>query len=91
MKPGLTGLAQVYGLREHHSSEQKAHFDLKYIYHCSLFYDFSIFLQTAWTLLFRLFELNKESGANDNSNSTGPRGITVREALHVNSSQPGAN
>ena len=27
LKPGLTGLAQVHGLREQHSSEEKVHFD----------------------------------------------------------------
>jgi lipopolysaccharide/colanic/teichoic acid biosynthesis glycosyltransferase/uncharacterized membrane protein len=61
VKQGLTGLAQVYGLREHHSSEQKARFDLQYIYHWSLFYDFSIVLQTVWTLVCRLFERNQEN------------------------------
>jgi len=63
VKQGLTGLAQVYGLREHHSSEEKARFDLQYIYHCSLFYDLSIILQTAWTLIYRLFERNQEREA----------------------------
>ena len=60
VKPGLTGLAQVYGLREHHSSEEKARFDLRYIYHCSSFYDFSIVLQTACTLFCRLFERDQK-------------------------------
>jgi len=52
------GLAQVHGLREQHSSEEKAHFDLQYIYHWSLFLDFSLLLQTAWTLMLRLLERN---------------------------------
>jgi lipopolysaccharide/colanic/teichoic acid biosynthesis glycosyltransferase len=54
--PGLTGLAQVNGLREQHSSEEKAHFDLQYIFHWSLFLDVSLLLQTAWTLLVRLIK-----------------------------------
>jgi lipopolysaccharide/colanic/teichoic acid biosynthesis glycosyltransferase len=90
VKPGLTGLAQVCGLREHHSSEEKAHFDLKYIYHCSLFYDFSIFLQTAWTLLFRLFERDPGDASAD-SKFTARSGFAAREALHVNSPQSGAD
>jgi lipopolysaccharide/colanic/teichoic acid biosynthesis glycosyltransferase len=57
--PGLTGLAQVNGLREQHSSEEKAHFDLQYIFHWSLFLDLSLLLQTAWTLFVRLI---KEDG-----------------------------
>jgi lipopolysaccharide/colanic/teichoic acid biosynthesis glycosyltransferase len=52
--PGLTGLAQVHGLREQHSSEEKARFDLEYIFHWSVFLDFSLILQTAWTLVIRL-------------------------------------
>jgi lipopolysaccharide/colanic/teichoic acid biosynthesis glycosyltransferase len=54
--PGLTGLAQVHGLRERHSSEEKAHFDLQYILHWSLFLDFSLVIQTAWILVVRLAE-----------------------------------
>lgn len=52
--PGLTGLAQVQGLREAHSSEEKARFDLQYIFHWSLFLDLSLILQTVWTLALRL-------------------------------------
>jgi lipopolysaccharide/colanic/teichoic acid biosynthesis glycosyltransferase len=54
--PGLTGLAQVHGLRERHSSEEKACFDLQYILHWSLFLDFSLLVQTVWILLVRLAE-----------------------------------
>jgi lipopolysaccharide/colanic/teichoic acid biosynthesis glycosyltransferase len=54
VEPGLTGLAQVQGLREEHSSEQKARFDLQYIFHWSLFLDLSLILQTVWTLALRL-------------------------------------
>jgi len=54
-KPGLTGLAQVHGLRDQHSSEEKARFDLQYIYHRSIFLDLSLVLQTCWTLAIRIF------------------------------------
>jgi lipopolysaccharide/colanic/teichoic acid biosynthesis glycosyltransferase len=54
--PGVTGLAQVNGLRENHSSEEKAHFDLQYIFHWSLFLDLSLLLQTIFTLVMRLTE-----------------------------------
>ena len=50
---GVTGLAQVHGLREQHSSEDKARFDLQYIFTWSPFLDLSLILQTAWTLVFR--------------------------------------
>jgi lipopolysaccharide/colanic/teichoic acid biosynthesis glycosyltransferase len=55
MKPGLTGPAQVHGLREQHSSEEKASFDLQYILHWSPFLDLSLLLQTVWTLMARLW------------------------------------
>jgi lipopolysaccharide/colanic/teichoic acid biosynthesis glycosyltransferase len=50
---GVTGLAQVHGLREQHSSEDKTRFDLQYIFNWSPFLDVSLILQTVWTLLFR--------------------------------------
>jgi lipopolysaccharide/colanic/teichoic acid biosynthesis glycosyltransferase len=50
---GVTGLAQVHGLREQHSSEDKTRFDLQYIFHWSPFLDLSLMLQTVWTLLSR--------------------------------------
>ncbi|MBZ5511365.1 MAG: sugar transferase [Acidobacteriia bacterium] len=53
--PGLTGLAQVYGLRDRHSSEAKARFDVQYIYDWSPLLDLSLVLQTVWTLAVRLF------------------------------------
>ena len=53
VQAGVTGLAQVHGLREHHSSEDKTRFDLQYIIHWSPFLDLSLLLQTIWTLLFR--------------------------------------
>lgn len=59
VKPGLTGLAQVHGFREQHSSEEKAHFDLQYIFHWSLFLDLCLLLQTGWTLLQRIVQEHK--------------------------------
>src|SRR5207237_262695 len=52
--PGLTWLAQVYGLREQHSSEDKARFDVQYIHHWSPFLDLSLLMQTVWTVAVRL-------------------------------------
>jgi lipopolysaccharide/colanic/teichoic acid biosynthesis glycosyltransferase len=59
VKPGMSGLAQVCGLREEHSSEEKARFDLQYMMHSSLFFDISLILQTGWTLIGRLLRPNK--------------------------------
>jgi lipopolysaccharide/colanic/teichoic acid biosynthesis glycosyltransferase len=50
---GVTGLAQVHGLRDQHSSEDKTHFDLQYIFNWHPLLDLSIIIQTVWTLLFR--------------------------------------
>ena len=54
-KPGLTGLAQVHGLRDQHSSEDKARFDLQYMLHWSPLLDLSLLLQTLWTVAVRLW------------------------------------
>lgn len=54
VKPGITGLAQVYGLRHQHSSEDKTRYDLQYILYQSFFQDISLLVQTVWTLVLRL-------------------------------------
>jgi lipopolysaccharide/colanic/teichoic acid biosynthesis glycosyltransferase len=54
MPPGITGLAQVHGLRERHSSDEKARFDLQYILHWSLLSDIALLIETAWALAARL-------------------------------------
>lgn len=55
IKPGITGLAQIHGLRDQHSAEQKTHFDLQYILRWTPFLDLSLILQTAWTLVARMW------------------------------------
>ena len=57
VRPGMTGLAQAHGLREQHSSEEKARFDLQYILHSSPFLDISLLLQTVWILFRRLLHI----------------------------------
>jgi lipopolysaccharide/colanic/teichoic acid biosynthesis glycosyltransferase len=59
VKPGMTGLAQVHGLRDQHSSEDKTRYDLQYILHISPFQDVSLLLQTAWTVMPRLFQVRQ--------------------------------
>ncbi len=54
VKPGMTGLAQVHGLREDSSSEQKTRFDLQYVMQPYLLWDISLLLQTIWTLILRV-------------------------------------
>jgi lipopolysaccharide/colanic/teichoic acid biosynthesis glycosyltransferase len=61
VKPGVTGLAQVHGLRERDSSDAKAYYDLEYILHWSAGGDVSLIVQTAWTLLLRTHELRRRS------------------------------
>lgn len=90
VKPGLTGLAQVNGLREQHSSAEKAQFDLQYIYHYSMFFDLSIVLQTAWTLCYRLIE-ERFPRVRVFARPTVRRLVLTQEALHVDSSQSGSD
>jgi lipopolysaccharide/colanic/teichoic acid biosynthesis glycosyltransferase len=59
VKPGMTGLAQVCGLRDLTSLEDKTPYDLQYILYRSLFQDVSLLLQTIWTLTRRLGYLRK--------------------------------
>jgi len=90
VKPGVTGLAQVHGLREQHSSEEKARFDLQYIFHCSLFLDFSLILQTAWTLVVRFLSLSQTKATV--SLSVPQSGEAAgKEVLHVDRAQSSAD
>ncbi|MGB7600535.1 MAG: sugar transferase [Candidatus Sulfotelmatobacter sp.] len=57
IKPGMTGLAQVCGLREQHPSEDKTRHDLQYMLHPSLLKDLSLLIETIWTLTARLVSL----------------------------------
>lgn len=59
IKPGMTGLAQVHGLRDQNSLEAKTRFDLQYILNPSAITDASILLQTLWTLITRLFQYSR--------------------------------
>jgi hypothetical protein len=56
VKPGLTGLAQVHGLREHHSSAEKSRYDLMYVSHWSPLQDWIFLLYTVVTVLRRCRE-----------------------------------
>ena len=91
VKPGITGLAQVYGLRHQHPSEDKTCYDLQYILHRSLFQDISLLLQTAWTLILRLFRKQSPdslSGVTPEEASD----LSVQESLvHAHSSQSSAD
>jgi len=50
VKPGMTGLAQVSGLREQHASEDQTRFDLQYLLEWSPFMDLVLLVQTIGTL-----------------------------------------
>jgi lipopolysaccharide/colanic/teichoic acid biosynthesis glycosyltransferase len=67
VKPGITGLAQVHGLREQHSSEEKARFDLQYLLNPSPLTDVSLLLQTLWTLTIRLMRYSRFSSSTTQS------------------------
>jgi lipopolysaccharide/colanic/teichoic acid biosynthesis glycosyltransferase len=61
VKPGMTGLAQVHGLRDQTPLEDKTRYDLQYILRRSLFQDVSLLLQTMWTLAGRLIHLSNRT------------------------------
>jgi lipopolysaccharide/colanic/teichoic acid biosynthesis glycosyltransferase len=63
VKPGMTGLAQVHGLREEHTSDDKTRHDLQYMLHPSLLKDLSLLIETIWTLLFRVIKMPKRTSA----------------------------
>lgn len=58
--PGITGLAQVNGLRDKHASEDKSRFDLQYLLEWTLFGDIVLLLRTLATLGRRCFPPSKK-------------------------------
>jgi lipopolysaccharide/colanic/teichoic acid biosynthesis glycosyltransferase len=72
IKPGMTGLAQVHGLRDLNSSEQKARFDLQYMMNLSLLSDLSLLLQTVWTIAVRMIRMPAFAAASAVAPSTAP-------------------
>jgi len=48
--PGITGMAQVHGLREFHRHHNRYSYDLEYILHRSLWRDITIIIQTIFIL-----------------------------------------
>jgi lipopolysaccharide/colanic/teichoic acid biosynthesis glycosyltransferase len=90
VQPGLTGLAQVRGLREQHSSEEKARFDLQYIGQWSLFLDLSLLLQTAWVLLVRLMKEDRFKIVPALPSKV-TREFGLRRMMHADSAQSGAD
>jgi len=85
VKPGMTGLAQVHGLREFSSAEQKTRFDLQYVVDPYLLWDISLLLQTVWTLLTRLFRTPRGTY---NVEWSGPSGDLISNAHRA---QPGTD
>jgi len=85
VKPGMTGLAQVHGLREYSSSEQKTRFDLQYALNPYLLWDISLLLQTIWTLFLRMFSVSKR-GAFEVNWEMGDKGEMLPDAHRTQSS-----
>ena len=88
--PGLTGLAQVRGLREEHSSEEKARFDLQYIGQWSIFLDLSLLLQTAWALFARLVKVDSFKIVPALHSKLASEFVS-RRMMHADSTQSGAD
>jgi lipopolysaccharide/colanic/teichoic acid biosynthesis glycosyltransferase len=107
VKPGMTGLAQVHGLREQNSSEEKTRFDLQYRLNPSLLTDISLLLQTVWTLAFRVLRYSRlverptPVGISDALQARGAVEVSIPEQsasvfmeevlISANRSQSGAN
>jgi lipopolysaccharide/colanic/teichoic acid biosynthesis glycosyltransferase len=83
MKPGMTGLAQVHGLREQHTSEDKTRHDLQYMLRPSLLKDLSLLIETIWTLTVRLIDVSRRALPGSAAEIVAPQSI-----LYSPSTQP---
>lgn len=75
--PGMTGLAQVNGLRDLHSSEDKARYDLQYILRWTPVFDVILLVQTVWMILLRLLRLPAGVHFTSSSRSHAPQGFAA--------------
>jgi lipopolysaccharide/colanic/teichoic acid biosynthesis glycosyltransferase len=94
VKPGMTGLAQVHGLREQHTSEDKTRHDLQYMLHPSLLKDLSLLIETVWTLALRLLKspIRTPTGGAAPSISYSPSSQPFQEMLqHAHRTQSGSD
>jgi lipopolysaccharide/colanic/teichoic acid biosynthesis glycosyltransferase len=83
VKPGMTGLAQVHGLREQHTSEDKTRHDLQYMLRPSLLKDLSLVIETVWTLTVRLIGVPRRT-----LSGNAPESATAQSILYSPSTQP---
>jgi lipopolysaccharide/colanic/teichoic acid biosynthesis glycosyltransferase len=81
VKPGMTGLAQVNGLREQHTSEEKTRHDLQYMLHPSLLKDLSLLIETIWTLTLRLINLPRRSRSDSTAHAIPGAGAAPQSIL----------
>ena len=101
VKPGMTGLAQVHGLREQHTSEDKTRHDLQYMMYPSLLKDLSLLIETIWTLAMRLINVPTRTPAGRSAENEGgarpsvlysPKTQPFPEILqHAHRTQPGSD
>jgi len=89
VKPGMTGLAQVHGMRESSSFEQKTRFDLQYVVHPYLLWDISLLLETIWTLLRRESVVSAPAGIREHDSQHA--GFPVDVMSNAPSTQPSAD
>ncbi len=87
-KPGITGLAQVRGLRERHSSGDKARLDLQYPLSWSPLLDLTLIVQTLWIIADRV---RVSSGWRAADVRPSPGALTELDIANANSSQSGAD
>ncbi len=75
LRPGLTGLAQIHGLRDAGTLDERATYDLQYMLRSSVIIDVALLLQTVWVVLGRL-------GQRAASNSGDPLVPPARQAVN---------
>ena len=89
VKPGITGWAQVNGVRNEHAADEKTRFDLHYILNWSPLLDTVLMIQTVWTIFGRLHRRERTQ------NSVSYKLAAVFQIgsvyQHVDSTQPSAD
>ena len=90
VRPGITGWAQIHGIRDSASSDEKTRFDLHYILTWSPLLDIVVLLQTVCTIANRLRQPPPRSRGSVDTTQYGKKSTLGPEA-YADSTQPSTN
>jgi lipopolysaccharide/colanic/teichoic acid biosynthesis glycosyltransferase len=85
-KPGITGYAQLYGLRDKNSSAEKARQDIRYPLGWSPLLDLTMILQTLWIICCRVARAHLSKSRSDLGSNAMPVNVEDVSSAYISQS-----